>query len=150
MTQASVAASEKAAARRLANLRPYKPGQSGSEVKSKRYLELHAGIVGDLGVDLSELSGIDRIAVEQIVQQLLRAERAKDHAEAARCSRTAQQWLKDLQARRAKREPMPQESFADIAARAQAEADKRRARELAEDEADAIEDAVDLAAEDWP
>jgi hypothetical protein len=105
----STTASEKAAAaaaKRLANLRPYKPGQSGSEVKSKRYLELHASIVGDLGVrNVSELSGIDRIAVEQIVQQLRRAERAKDHAEAARCSRTAQQWLKDLQGRRAKREP---------------------------------------------
>jgi hypothetical protein len=44
-------------------------------VKSKRYLALRARIIGDLGVrDLSELSGIEQIAVEQIVQQLLRAE----------------------------------------------------------------------------
>ena len=36
--------------------------------------------ISDLGVgDLSELPGIDQIAVEQIVQQLLRAERCKDH-----------------------------------------------------------------------
>lgn len=114
---ASVASSEKAAAKRLANLRPYKSGQSGSEVKSKRYLELHAAIVGGLGgPDLGELSGIDRIAVDQIVQQLLRAERAKDHAEAARCSRTAQQWLKDLQARRAKPEPRSSTLREDLAA----------------------------------
>jgi hypothetical protein len=111
------AAIESGRAKRLANLRPYKPGQSGREVKSKRYLALHARIVGDLGVgDLGELSGIDQIAVEQIVQQLLRAEQCKDHAESARCSRTAQQWLKDLQARRAKREPQDERVLAEILA----------------------------------
>lgn len=103
---ALAATSENARARRLANLRPYPKGVSGSDVKSKRYLELYASIVGDLGIsDLDQLSGIERIAVEQIVQLLRRAERAKDHTEAARCSRTAQQWLRDLREQRAKREP---------------------------------------------
>jgi hypothetical protein len=87
----------------------FRSGQSGNpsgSIVSKRHLEILACVLGDLGVgDLRELSGIDRLAVEQVVQQLRRAERAKDHAEAARCSRTAQQWLKDLQGRRAKREP---------------------------------------------
>lgn len=87
----------------------FRPGHSGnptgSTMKSKRHREILACVLGDLGVgDLGKLSGIDRIAVEQIVQQLRRAERAKDHAEAARCSRTAQAWLKDVQARRVKRE----------------------------------------------
>jgi hypothetical protein len=103
---------DRRAKQRLANLRPFKPGQSGREVKSKRYLALHARIVGDLG----ELSGIDQIAVEQIVQQLLRAEQCKDHAESARCSRTAQQWLKGLQARRTKREPQDERVLAEILA----------------------------------
>jgi hypothetical protein len=98
---ASVAASEKGTARRLANLRPFKPGQSGSEVKSKRYLQHLARVVGDLGAtDLSELPGIDQIAVEQIVQQLLRAERSKNDAESARCSRNAREWWCQLQKRR--------------------------------------------------
>jgi hypothetical protein len=107
---APVAASEKAAAKRLANLRPFKPGQSGSAVKSKRYLQhLQRFIgdhlqrfIGDLGVrDLGELPGIDQIAVEQIIQQLLRAERCKDHAESARCSRNAREWTRQLLDRRA-------------------------------------------------
>ena len=69
---APVAAPENAATkRRLANLRPFKPGQCGAEVKSKRYLQHLARFVGDLGArDLSELPGIDQIAVEQIVQQI--------------------------------------------------------------------------------
>ncbi len=111
MPQATpAAASVKAAAKRLANLRPFKPGQSGSEVKSRRYLELQANVLADVGVrDLSELSGIDRIAVEQITQQLLRAERCKDNAESARCSRTAREWWRQLQDRRAKAVPTLEE-----------------------------------------
>jgi hypothetical protein len=88
--------------RRLANLLPFKPGQSGSEVKSKRYLQHLQRFISDLGVrDLGELPGIDQIAVEQIVQQLLRAERCKDHAESARCSRNAREWTRQLLDRRA-------------------------------------------------
>jgi hypothetical protein len=98
---APVATAEKAAAKRLANLRPFKPGQSGSNVKSKRYLQHIARFISDLGVrDLGELPGIDQIAVEQIVQQLLRAERCKDHAESARCSRNAREWTRQLLDRR--------------------------------------------------
>jgi hypothetical protein len=99
---APVATAEKAAAKRLANLRPFKPGQSGSEVKSKRYLQHLTRFISDLGVrDLSDLPGIDQIAVEQIVQQLLRADRCKDHAESARCSRNAREWTRQLLDRRA-------------------------------------------------
>jgi hypothetical protein len=107
---APAAAAESGRAKRLANLRPYPKGVSGITVKSKRYLELRANIIS--GLD-GEPSGIDAIAVDQIVQQLVRAERAKDHDHAARCSRTAQMWLKGLQARRAKREP-PGPTLADI------------------------------------
>ena len=71
-------------------------------MKSKRYLQHLARFISDLGVrDLGELPGIDQIAVEQIVQQLLRAERCKDHAESARCSRNAREWTRQLLDRRA-------------------------------------------------
>lgn len=80
--------------------RPWRPGQSGNpggrQSNGKRYQELRASIVGDLG----ELSGLDQIAVDQIVRALIRAEKAKDHAEAARCSRNARDWLRDLRERR--------------------------------------------------
>jgi hypothetical protein len=109
---APAAATESGRAKRLANLRPYPKGVSGITVKSRRYLEIRASIIA--GLD-GEPSGIDAIAVEQITQQLVRAERAKDHDEAARCSRTAQMWLKGLQ-RRAKREP-PEETMAQYLAR---------------------------------
>ena len=99
---AAVTTVEKAAEKRLANLRPFKPGQCGAEVKSKRYLLHLQRFISDLGVsDLGELPGIDQIAVEQIVQQLLRAERCKDHAESARCSRNAREWTRQLLNRRA-------------------------------------------------
>jgi hypothetical protein len=93
-------------AKRIANLRPhrYPKGTSGITVKSKRYLEIRANVVASLG---AEPCGIDAVAVDQIVQLLLRAERTKDHDDAARCSRTAHQWLKDVQARRVKRSEPP-------------------------------------------
>ena len=84
--------------------RPFQKGVSGNpsgSKQSKRYIELRASIVGDLG----ELSGLDQVAVDQIVRALIRAERAKDHAEAARCSRNARDWLHDLRDRRAIQEP---------------------------------------------
>jgi hypothetical protein len=89
--------------------RPFPKGVSGNPSgshQSKRYTELRASIVGDLG----ELSGLEAIAVDQIVRALIRAEKAKDHALAARCSRNARDWLRDLRARRREHEanqPVP-------------------------------------------
>ena len=101
-------ANEIARAKRLANLLPFKPGQQGRRVKPKRYFEHQANVLASVGVsDLNELVGIDRIAVEQATQQLLRAERSKDNAESARCSRTARDWWRQLQDRRAKEETVP-------------------------------------------
>jgi Fe-S cluster assembly ATPase SufC len=99
-TAAATAATVRA--QRLANLRAYPKGVSGGSIKSRRYLEIRASIIASLD---GEPSGIDVIAVDQIAQQLVRAERSKDHAESARCSRTAKQWLQGLQARHAKRAP---------------------------------------------
>lgn len=85
--------------------RPFPKGVSGNpsgSKQSKRYVELRASIVGDLG----ELSGLDQIAVDQIVRALLRSEKAKDHAEAARCSRNARDWLRYLRERRNAQEPL--------------------------------------------
>jgi hypothetical protein len=93
--------------RRRGRGRPFPKGVSGNPSgshQSKRYIELRASIVGDLG----ELSGLDQIAVDQIVRALIRAEKAKDHAEAARCSRNARDWLRDLRERRNVQEsPLP-------------------------------------------
>jgi hypothetical protein len=38
---------------------------------------------------------------------LIRAEKAKDHAEAARCSRNARDWLAQIAERRATQAPLP-------------------------------------------
>jgi hypothetical protein len=110
---ASAAALESGRAKRLANLRPYRKGVNGLTVKSKRYLEIRASV--DSGLD-SEPTGLDAVVVDQVTQLLLRAERAKDSDIAARCSRQAQQWLKQLQARRAKREPR-EETMSEYLAR---------------------------------
>jgi hypothetical protein len=138
---AAAAAIESGRARRLANLRPFKPGKSGRGTKSKRCLALQASIVGDLGFhDLGELSGIDRIAVEQIVQLLVRSEKAKDHDEAARCSRQAQVWLRDLQRRC---QPAPKPGLAEYLA-------ARRERDDDEQADDVSVDAVSTPTEPVP
>jgi hypothetical protein len=73
-------------------------------VKSKRYVALLAGIVSEFG----ELTPAESVVVDQAIRLLIRAERAADHALAARCSRTAQSWLRDLRERRAVQAPLPQ------------------------------------------
>jgi len=106
--QSSLQPNEQPAPRRRGPGRPFPKGVSGNPKGShghqtKRYLELRASIVGDLG----ELSGLEAIAVDQIVCALIRAEKAKDHAEAARCSRNARDWLAQIAERRATQAPLP-------------------------------------------
>src|SRR6516164_3697801 len=59
----------------------WRPGVSGNpsgSIKSKRYLELHAEIVSDLGGE-SALTGIDRVIIGQAVTLLIRAEKIQDY-----------------------------------------------------------------------
>jgi hypothetical protein len=83
--------------------RPWPKGTSGNPAgkshhsKSKRYVELHAGIVSEFG----KLTPAEMVVIDHVTRQLIRSERTKDAALAARCSRTAQSWLKDLRERRA-------------------------------------------------
>jgi hypothetical protein len=95
---ASMAASEKAAAaaKRLANLRPFKPGQSGNPggrlSNGKRYQELFAAIAGEFGGE-SELTAMEREFVSRAAEQLRRAERAKSNNELVRLTRCAAQLI---------------------------------------------------------
>jgi hypothetical protein len=107
---ASVAASEKAAAKRLSNLRPFKPGQSGNPggrlSNSKRYQELYLAIAGAFG----ELSAMEREFVARAAEQLRRAEREKNNAEHVRLTRCAAQLIdrvRDLRRERQREPPGP-------------------------------------------
>lgn len=85
--------------------KPWKPGQSGNpsgSTKSKRYLELYADIVNDIGGE-GGLSGIDRCLAAQVVGLLIRGEKAGDADEAVRCANSAARLLTSL--RKRKREP---------------------------------------------
>lgn len=76
----------------------FQPGQSGNPsgcTKGKRYLELHAQIIGDLGGE-ANLSGIERVIVGQAVSLLLRSEKSKDDTNAVRLSNAASRLLSRL------------------------------------------------------
>jgi hypothetical protein len=112
---ASVAVSEKAAAKRLANLRPFKPGQSGNPggrlSNGKRYQELFAAIAGEFGGE-SELTAMEREFVSRAAEQLRRAERAKSNNELVRLTRCAAQLI-DRVREKHRRESAPREGARD-------------------------------------
>jgi hypothetical protein len=83
----------------------WRPGVSGNpsgSIKSKRYLQLHAEIVADLGGD-NALTGIDRVIIGQAVTLLIRAEKVPDTNIAVRAANTATRLLASL--RNTKRRP---------------------------------------------
>jgi hypothetical protein len=85
----------------------WRPGVSGNpsgSIKSKRYLELHAEIVADLGGE-SVLTGIDRVIIGQAVTLLIRAEKVPDTNIAVRAANTATRLLASLRNTRRRREP---------------------------------------------
>ena len=115
--------------------RPFPPGTSGNplgaRIVNQRAAELFAVMAGDFG----PLSAVDEVLLRQACRLLARSERLKDPDNSIRMSGEARRLLEALR-RHAAPKGVVAESFADIAARAQAEADRRRARELAEDEAE--------------
>jgi hypothetical protein len=85
----AVAAPESAAAKRLANLRPFQPGQSGNPSgKSKRYQELFDVIAAEVGGD-SGLTAMQREYVSRAAENMRHAERTKDNNERVRLTRCA-------------------------------------------------------------
>lgn len=135
--QPGAAAEQKNEQRRKPNGRPWPPGVSGNpsgRKLGKRYLALFADLVRDLGGE-DVLTGIDRALLGQAVGLMVRAERVKETDDAVRLANASARLLASLRTKH-QRPPAQRETFADIAARAQAEADQRRARELAEDEAE--------------
>jgi hypothetical protein len=87
----------------------WRPGVSGNPsgtTKSKRFLELNAGIMGDLGGE-DRLSGVERIIVTQAVNLLIRSEKAKDGDTVVRLSNAATRLLASLRNTRRLRSHKP-------------------------------------------
>lgn len=136
MVQLAAAAEQVDGQRPKVRGRPWTKGVSGNPSGSrvnKRAVVLAEQMAADFG-GTSSLGAIDRAMIEQAAKLLIRTERVKDADTALRMSGEARRLLSSLR-RRAPASVAPTESFAEIAARAQAEAAARRARELAEDEA---------------
>jgi hypothetical protein len=107
---------------------------------STHALALYREIGAELG-GLDSLSAIDRALLLQACRLLVRSLRLKDHDTAIRMSSKARRTLEGLR-RRAAVPAATSESFTDIAARAQSEAETRRAAELAADAASEQQDAI--------
>ncbi len=127
----------------------------GRSKAAKRAKELAASFVAQLGKAAADgaaaLAAVQKAAELFVVAEELRARALRgetvDLGELVKVEGIADRAVRALGLDR-RRELAPTESFADVAARAQAEANVRRARELAEDEAaedEATEDASESA-----
>ena len=137
MTQASAGAMQENAQVQRNRRGRFKPGVSGNpsgRTTSKRFTQLFDAMAADFGGAVA-LSAIDHALLMQVVGLLIRSERARDADVCVRCANAASRLLAALNTKR-QRQPAPVESFADIAARAQAAATARRAIELAADAED--------------
>ena len=84
--------------RRLKNLKPFKPGECGTNRRSKRYLELRAALFAEFGDDLT---AIDAALLDQVITLMCRAERPGTSVEdIVRCSNAASRLLAKLQDKR--------------------------------------------------
>jgi hypothetical protein len=135
VTQQTAAEAQRNEQRSMLRGRPWPPGTSGNpsgSTVSKRVTVLFDAMLADFGE--GALSAIDSAMLLQACRLLVRSERTADADSAVRLSNAAARLIAGL--RSAKRREPAGETFADIAARAQEEADQRRARELAEDDAE--------------
>ncbi len=105
---------------------------AGRRLRGKRFTELFDGMAADFG-GVDALTPVQSVMLSQACRLLMRAEREKNAEDAVRLSNAAVRMLGSL--RNGRRQPTlrPVETFAELAARAQAEADVRRAAELAAD-----------------
>jgi hypothetical protein len=97
-TPVTAAESAAARARRLANLRPFQPGQS------KRYQQLRDQIAAEVG---GELTALGREYIDRAAELLRRAERAKDNNERVRLTRCAMGLVDRVRDMRRDRERTP-------------------------------------------
>jgi hypothetical protein len=127
---------------RPATGRPYPSGVSGNPagrpVIHARARELFSTMLGDFG----SLGPTDRILLERASFLLARSERLRDADVSMRMSGEARRLLQALR-KHAPARTVPAERFMEIAVKAQAEEDARRAAELAGDAVEAAGEAAD-------
>jgi hypothetical protein len=85
--------------KRLANLRPYQPGENGHTRKVAERARLESEIIAELGADLT---AIDRLELRHAVELLTR--RPRDHVDAVRCSNAGSRIIAKVRARIKQRE----------------------------------------------
>ena len=135
MTQQAAADTQEDPQRQAPRGRPWPKGVSGNpsgRILGKRYLTLYGDLARDLGGEAA-LSAIERALLSQAVGLMVRAERVKETDDAVRLANASARLLASLR-KRVQPSVAPRETFAALAARAQAEANERRAIELAADE----------------
>jgi len=85
--------------KRLANLRPMKPGQNRYTTKAAERARLESEIITELGANLT---AIDRLELRHAVELLTR--RPRDHVDAVRCSNAGSRIIAKVRSRIKQRE----------------------------------------------
>ena len=85
--------------KRLANLRPYQPGENGYTRKAAERARLESEIIAELGTDLT---ASDRLELRHAVELLTR--RPRDHVDAVRCSNAGSRIIAKVRTRIKQRE----------------------------------------------
>ena len=85
--------------KRLANLRPYQPGENGYTRKAVERARLESEIIAELGADLT---ASDRLELRHAVELLTR--RPRDHVDAVRCSNAGSRIIAKVRTRIKQRE----------------------------------------------
>ena len=98
--------------KRLANLRPYQPGENGHTRKAAERARLESEITAELGA--ADLTASDRLELRHAVELLTR--RPRNHVDAVRCSNAGSRIIAKVRARIKQREdnksPLPRSSAA--------------------------------------
>ena len=85
--------------KRLANLRPYQPGENGYTRKATERARLESEIIAELGADLT---ATDRLELRHAIELLTR--RPRNHVDAVRCSNAGSRIIAKVRARIKQRE----------------------------------------------
>jgi hypothetical protein len=128
--------------RRRAPVAGFQKGNSGNP-HGKAWIRVRAAeLFAEMAVDFGTLGAVETVLLRRAALLLARSERIRSSRDAdvsLRMSSEARRTLMTLRRHHAAVPTSPAEAYADIAARAQAEASQRREQELAEDETPAEE-----------